>query len=298
MAQQSKSILILGGTGLLGQYFKEFFTQKGFLVRIASRSKNSHTIFWNPKTEEYNPELIENLDVVINLCGVGVADKRWSKKQKEEIISSRVQSAVFFRNICKENNVRPNQYLSASGVSACGYDDILKDETSPYGTDFLSRVVQKWEESALLMGDICPVGIVRIGFVLTPNKGGLEKLTKTIKMGIGSPIGTGKQIVSWVHYLDVIGVFNHLIDHELSGIYNSASPNAVNNEELTHAIGSQLNKKILRINVPSFVIQILFGEMSEIILKGQRVSVQKLINSGYNFQYPTIQEALEKLAID
>lgn len=295
MGEQKRNILILGGSGLLGQHFNRLFTKAGHSVKIASRANTPTTVFWNPTTGEHSPELLENLDIVINLCGVGVADKRWSKQRKEKIISSRVEPAQFFLKICKENNVQPAHYLSASGVNACGYDSIMKDENSPYGNDFLSQVVKKWEESALIFEEICPVSIIRIGFVLTPQKGGLEKMTRPIKLGIGSPIGSGKQIVNWIHYSDVVGVFNHLMTHELTGTFNTTSPNPVTNQALTKEIGRSLGKRTLNINVPTFVIKLIFGEMSEMILKGQVVSVDKILKSGYTFLYSEIQPALNQL---
>lgn len=290
-----RNVLILGGTGLVGEYLTQALTRHGYKVKIVSRSKKEGHCFWNPETQEYSEQILNNLDIVINLCGAGIAEKRWTKSRREVLIKSRTEPAAFFYKICKTHNKFPKQYISASGIAAYGYSEGIKTETDEFGNDFLSKVVKHWEKSASLFESESITTILRIGFVLTPKNGGLSQISNPIKKGFGTLLGKGDQPLSWIHYQDLIAIIEFCIEYKTSGIFNTCSPNTTTNKKITTAIANSLEKRLLPIKAPSFALKLILGKMSEMILKGQNASSQKLINKGFTFQFPDIGTAINEL---
>lgn len=295
---QSKTILIAGGTGLVGTKLVSFLQSQNFEVRILSRQNTdiSKSIYhWDPSKREIDDKALENVEVIINLVGAGVADKRWTKKRKQEIITSRIEPAQFLRTqVHKMPSLK--QYISASGISCYDYDnrDKVYAESDAYADDFLSQVVKSWEQAADMFQDVCAVSKVRISVVLTTKGGALPKLEKPVKMFVGSPIGSGKQWMPWIHIHDLCRLFAHLIEFKSSGAYNALA-GVESNKNFVKTLAATLKKPLWLPRVPSFLIRILFGEMSVVVLEGVNASNKKIKSTGFNFNYDSLDSALQNL---
>lgn len=293
----TKQIILAGGSGLVGTYLRSFLESKGYSVIVLSRNpQKTHEVHWNPSNGQIDLESIKGAHAIVHLSGAGIVDRKWTTDRKKELISSRVEP-IRFLNAHLESFTQLNSIVGISGVNCYGFDheDHLHVEDDPYGSDFIDKIVVEWEkaygESANLVENTT---VYRMGVVFTSNGGALEKLVKPIKMSIGSPLGTGRQNMPWIHIDDVCGAIEYAITHSCKGTYNLIGGNA-NNKEVTNAIAASLNKKIWLPNVPSFLLRLMFGERSDILLKGVQVSNHKLKEAGYTFRYEDIQEACNDL---
>ena len=281
------TVLIAGGTGLIGQELQALLIKNNFTVRVLTRraSNESKNLFhWNPIKKEIDEKALHNVTHIINLAGESVAGKRWTKTRKAAIISSRTVPAAFLYQL-RDKMPLLQQYLTASGINAYGYNkelDITENESR--GTDFLSEVVKKWEETADAFEAVVPVCKLRIGVVFAKAGGALQQLVLPIKWFVGSPIGNGKQNIPWIDSADLCQIFLHAIQQNLSGAYN-CSANNISNEELTKTIATLLKRPLFLPKVPAFVMRILLGEMADIVLKGLHPSNEKLLQSGFKFQF-------------
>ena len=295
-------VIITGGTGLIGTKLTSLFEQSGYEVFILSSRKKTdkkNIIYWDYATKDAETNFLKNTDCIIHLAGENIGKKRWTKKQKEKIITSRVNSLMFLKELFKTTGEFPKVLISAS---ATGYYDSKPSshvftEDDPPGKDFLSNVCIKWEQAAdsfLELG--ARVVKFRIGVVLTDKGGMLPQLVSLTRLMIGSVAGSGRQIVPWIHIGDLISLmFAAVSGNKFNGVYNAVAPQQVTNKVFMNTLASVLNKRIWLPPVPSWVIKLLFGEMSVIVLKGNRISSKKIINSGYKFQYSVLQHALEEL---
>ena len=300
------NILITGGRGLVGSELTKLLLSEGYKVRHLSRSKrlieNIEVFEWDIEKGYIDQSAVENLDVIIHLAGESVADKKWSPKQKKKIISSRRDSAKLLFDAVSKMERKPSVFISASGVGYYGIDtkEELMTENSEKGDGFLSDVVEEWEKGA---DEFASLGIrtvkFRIGVVLAENGGALPKMALPVKLCIGSPLGTGKQQVSWIHINDLVGLINYAIHNEtIKEVYNAVSSNPVTNSEMTRSIAKALGKPLFMPNVPSFVLKMLLGEMSTIVTGGNKVSNQKIKSSGFHFQNENLDETLSQILND
>ena len=293
----NRIILIAGGTGLIGTRLVKELERNTHKVRILTRNKKKcdqqKFFFWNPDTKELDTNALTDVDTIINLAGAGIADKRWTSERKRELIDSRVKPALFLESYA---NKMPDlkQYISASGINCYPIDENSHSEKDAYGSDFLSNVVREWEQAAKSFEKYCPVTLVRISTVLTQSGGALEKMASPFKLYVGSPLGNGQQPMCWVHQDDLIRAFVYLMEHELGGVYN-VSGEQVTNKEFSRALAKCLHKPILPFGVPGFVLKLVLGQMSEILLKGPKVDTSKLRETGFRMKYETIEEALNNL---
>lgn len=290
-----KSIAIAGGTGLIGRKLEKKLRSSGYDVLILSRKpKKENHIFWNPVEQKIDIEKLQNTKVIINLCGAGIADKPWSKNRKKELHDSRIIPNKFLSSI---QNQLPQleQFVSASGVNAYGYEHRTEayTEEDEFGSDYLSQLVQKWEESTNEFKNI-PVTKMRISMVLTSEGGAMEKLLKPIKFHLGSGLGSGKQPMSWVHIDDLTNAFLFAVKNQLNGAYNILN-GSVPNKEFMSVLSKVHEKKMWLPNVPSFALKIALGEMSEMLLKGVKISNEKIKNEGFIFEYLELKRALQQL---
>jgi uncharacterized protein (TIGR01777 family) len=189
-------------------------------------------------------------------------------------------------------------FVCASGINAYGFNDDhrMYVEEDNYGKDFLSQLVKVWELSAQRFSTICPVTILRIGVVMSSNGGALEKMTPAVRYGMGSPIGSGKQMVPWIHLTDLCNLFYHVIAHNITGTYNAAA-GQVTNAALMKSIATTLRKPFWAPNVPSFVLRAMFGEMSLVLLKGVSASNEKIKKTGFKFRFEELSDALKNLLV-
>jgi len=294
-------VVITGASGSVAKVLAKKLENE-YSVRFLTRSKKNENEFeWNIEKQTIDEKVFENVSHVIHLAGANVSEKRWSDERKKEIISSRVDSAKLILNTLQEKNIKLKSFISASAIGIYGAitsEKIFKEDDEK-GNDFLSEVVILWEKSAdefLEKGVADRVVKVRISVVLSEKEGALKKMATPVKFGVGSPIGTGKQYIPWIHIDDLSSVFEFAIKNEnVSGTYNASAPQHTDNENLTKEIAEILNKPMFMPNIPGFVMKLMFGEMSVILLTGSRTSSEKLQNAGFEFKFPDLKNALEDL---
>ncbi len=298
----SEKILITGGTGLLGTRLAEMLIDSGYEVALLSRTPDKYarykTFKWDIAAGQIDENAIRYADYIINLAGTSVAGEKWTASRKKDILNSRVQSTDLLHAYLEKTKHHVKGFLSASAIGIYGSsgDQLLLEESS-YGSDFLADVCKQWENAAWQMHtlDIRTV-IFRIGIVLSNKGGALPQMAKPIKMMAGSPLGSGKQIMSWIHIDDLCRLFIKAIeDHKLEGVYNAVAPNPATNEELTRTLAKIMHKPLVLPNVPAIGLKLVLGEMSEVVLASARVSANKVLQTGFTFEYNFLQEALESL---
>ncbi len=253
---------------------------------------------WNVKAQTIEGEAIKNADYVIHLAGAGVADESWTATRKREIMESRTLSTKL---LADKIATVPNHIKAFISASAIGYYGLDTGNTWQYegmetkANDFLANVVKAWESEILKIKDKRVVAL-RIGVVLSKKGGALEKMSQPVRLYAGAALGSGLQYISWIHIADLCQLFVKAIeDEKMTGIYNAVAPQPVTNEVLTKAIGKVLGKPILPINVPTFALKLLLGEMAAIVIGGNRVSAEKAEATGFQFQFKEIHQALKDL---
>ena len=295
------TILITGGTGLVGKYLQEILKQKEHTVNVLTRSKTKkpNTFFWDVENGIIDDEAIKTADFIIHLAGANISDKRWTAAQRKLIIDSRVNTSNLL--LQKVIELKPNLkgFIAASGVGFYGAvtNNHIYTENDTFGTDFLSKVCQLWEQESLKFeGEGIRTVIFRTGVVLTKTEGALAKIIQPIKLGVGAPIGSGKQYMPWIHINDLCNLFLQAIENEnFNGIYNAVAPQHITNKELTTTIANHLKKPLWLPNIPAFVLKLVFGKMAVILLQGSRVSSKKIEKLGFKFKFPKIEKAIKNL---
>lgn len=296
-------ILITGGNGLVGSHLTVLLENQGYTVRHLSRSRYAHLqaqVFeWNIDEGIIEDGALDDVDIVIHLAGSSVASSRWTTNKKNSIYNSRVKSTELLYDYISKMDQKPNTFICASGTGSYGIHPFEHKsyEEDDFGEDFLAQVCKDWETAA---DQFSGLGIrvvkARFGMVLAETGGALEKIMEPIKFAIGSPLGSGQQIQSWIHIQDLVEMLNHFINNkETHGAYNAVAHPAVTNEELTRIIGKEINKPIWLSNVPSFVLKLLLGEMSQIVLNGHYMSNQKVLDTGFKFKYQAAEKAIEEI---
>ncbi len=297
-------ILITGGTGLVGNRLKELLlSKKGEVALLSRRSTDeSKDLYnWSIDKQTIDPLAMKGLQAVVHLAGAGVADGRWTEARKKEILESRIKSTVLLHDQLANLQKRPEVFVSASAVGIYGYDtgDELITEESTVANDFLADVVKQWEAAVDSISDLgIRVVKLRIGIVLASSGGALPKIVQPIKLFAGAPLGSGQQYMSWIHVEDLCRMILWSIDEpSMRGTYNAVGPKPATNAELTKAVASILSKPLFLPNVPSFVMRLIFGEMGNIVLGGNRVSNEKMAATGFQHQYPELKAALQDLLL-
>lgn len=294
-------VLITGATGLIGTELVSLLLQNGISVNYLTTSKkkivnelNYNGFYWSPEQGLIDENCLMGVDSIINLAGANIA-KRWTNSYKQEIIESRLLSSALLFKALKNNPNQVKQIVTASGTSIYpNSDTIIYDENSTQVNDsFLGNVVVKWEEStdkfASLGLKVCKL---RTGIVLSTKGGALVEMLKTIKLGLGSAFGSGKQIQSWIHIHDIAALYLFAIKNDLEGVYNAVSPSPVTNQELTFTIAKVLKKPLFMPNIPKFVMKLMLGEMHELLFENRNLSAKKIEEKGFEFKYKTIDKAL------
>jgi uncharacterized protein (TIGR01777 family) len=297
-------VLITGATGLVGTALTELLLQNGIKINYLTTSKNKiehqpnyNGFYWSPESGVIDENCLIGVKTIIHLAGANIA-KRWTSKYKQEIIESRVLSANLLFNALKNNPHQVKQFISASAIGI--YPDSLKkyyaEDFTKFDDTFLSNVVVKWEESVNQMErlniNVCKL---RIGLVLSTKGGALPEILKPINLGIGSAFGTGKQMQSWIHIHDLVNMFMFALQNNLQGVYNAVAPSPVTNYELNSAVAQILEKPFFMPNIPRFIMKLVLGEMHTLLFESQNVNNQKIITAGFDFQYKSINSALEQL---
>ena len=297
-------VLVTGATGLIGTELVSLLLQNGISVNYLTTSKNKivnelnyNGFYWSPEKGIIDENCLMEVDSIINLAGANIS-KRWTNSYKQEIIESRLLSSALLFNAIKNNPNQVKQIVSASGTSIYpNSDTVIYDENSTQvNNSFLGNVVIKWEEStdkfASLGLKVCKL---RTGIVLSLKGGALVEMLKTIKIGLGSSFGSGKQIQTWIHIHDIASLYYFAIKNNLDGVYNAVSPNPVSNEELTFTIAKVLKKPLFMPSIPKFIMKLILGEMHELLFENRNLSAKKIIDKGFVFKYKTIDEALKNI---
>ncbi len=290
-----KTIVVAGGTGLIGKRLVNLLRNSGYKVNVLSRKPLLQGEYrWDPREGVIDESAIADASVFINLSGAGIADEKWTHNRKLYLQQSRVGTNVFLYSI-REKMPKLEQFICASGINAYGFKDPSKTyiEDDPYGGDFVSQLVKGWELSAEQFQPDVKVATVRTAVVLDGNGGALQKMVPIVKKGIGSALGSGDQMMPWIHAEDLVKIYLHIIEHQLEGPYNALAA-ASSNKEFMESIAKVLHKPFWFPKVPAFVMRMMYGEMSIILLNGVKASNEKIIKTGFHFQHPNLDEALEE----
>lgn len=302
-----QTILITGGTGLVGAALTRLLVAKGYQVIILSRKARPAEgavsyAAWDPANGSIDLKALQAADCIVHLAGANVGEKRWTKKRKQEIVDSRVQSGGLIAKALQSNPNKVRAVISASAIGWYG-DDKQRPKDKPYFTEtdpadsaYLGDTCRKWEEA------IQPVSALgkrlvtlRTGIVLSTEGGALPSFQKPVKMGIASILGSGRQVISWIHIEDIARLYLYAIENEnLQGVFNAVAPQPVSNEHLVITLAKLMKGKFyIPINVPSFLLKLVLGEMSIEVLKSATVSSAKISRNGFQFLFPTIDVALQ-----
>jgi uncharacterized protein (TIGR01777 family) len=273
--------------------------EKGYEVVQLGRTKKSGkvaTYVWDIEKATIDDEVFKNADAVIHLAGAGIADKRWNPKRKLEILESRTKSTALLAHYLERNpQVKTVVAATAIGYYGFGLTDHEFTEVSNPGSDFLAKVVKAWEEEQDKIKGPRLVKL-RIGIVLSEKGGALKEMIRPVRWGVGAPLGSGQQFLSWIHIDDLCSMFiKALEDSSMKGAYNATGPYAVTNKEFTKAIANVLHKPLLLPPVPGFVLKLVIGEMADLVLNGSIVSSTKIQKAGFKFKFPTLATALNDL---
>lgn len=305
------TILVTGGTGLIGKALTHALLERNYKIIILTRQldskqpENANLSFahWDPGNQAIDETAISKADYIINLAGAGVADKRWTKKRKREIVDSRVKGGELIVKALKElpNNVKA--VINASAIGWYGADPVIPNprpfnEDDPADDEFLGRACKQWEasiEPASKMGK--RLVKLRTGIVLSNEGGAFTEFKKPLWFGIAAILGNGKQVISWIHIDDLVRIYIAAIeDDKMNGVYNAVALQPVNNKSFTQQLAKIVKGKFfIPLYVPSFVLKLVLGEMSIEVLKSATVSCDKVHHTGFVFLYPTVEAALKNL---
>lgn len=295
-------VAIAGGTGFVGSRLVERLLAEGHQVLILTRNPasvkpapNVEVVAYNLKESGAWQQSISGCDAVVNLAGEPIAEKRWTPEHKQEIINSRKIGTQKIVEAISKANPKPSVLVSASAIGYYGSSETATfEESSPSGNDFLAQVCQEWEAEAQKVKDTgTRLVIVRIGIVLGMG-GVIGKMIPPFKMFAGGPIGTGKQWFSWIHRDDLVNlILFALKQKEVEGVLNATAPNPVRMNEVSQTLGEVLNRPSW-LPVPAFALEVLLGDGAQVVLEGQQVLPKRTITQGFDYQYPTLKQALEE----
>ena len=295
-------IAVTGSSGLIGTALSEALRQRGDqlqrIVRSVSRTTSDEDVVWDIEHGVLNGQRLEGADAVVHLAGENIASGRWTARRKQRILESRTGSTSLLARTLAGLHHKPRVLACASAIGIYGDrgDELLSEESEP-GTTFLARVCQQWEAAAQVAAD---AGIrlvhLRFGMVLSTEGGALPKMLTPFRLGLGGPIGNGRQFMSWVAIDDVVGAIEHVLDHDaVRGPVNIVAPQPVTNREFATVLGKVLRRPAV-LPLPAPVVRLLMGEMAdELLLASARVVPGRLEQSGYTFRYDRLEAALRAL---
>jgi uncharacterized protein (TIGR01777 family) len=299
-----KTVLVTGATGLVGKAFlQQFETSNKWQCRYLTRRKNAEPLhgadafYWNPACLAIQEEALNGVEVILNLAGASVSN-RWSKPYKAEILSSRINSLKTLHSAISASKHSVKQLVSASAIGF--YESDLEKSHSEVSTasdtGFLSNVVQQWEAEADRFESLnISVSKLRFGIVLSTQGGALPKLMQPTSVGFGAALGSGNQWQSWIHINDLIRAIIYKLDAGGKGVYNIVAPHPERAIDLAQTLAKVMKRPFWLKRSPEFIIRLLLGEMSEMVLQSQKVMPQRLLNEGFEFKYPKIDGALSDL---
>lgn len=295
------NILITGGTGFIGQRLCAALKRDAHVLWVLSRQPDrvgarcGNDVHALGDLETLDPGV--HMDAVINLAGEPIADKRWSDAQKQKLVDSRMGTTRAINDWMQRTGHKPAVLISGSAIGYYGDTGAREvTEDSPPVNEFTHKLCRDWEEEALKAESLgVRVALLRTGIVLGKGGGALSKMLPAFRFGLGGPIGTGDQWMSWIHRDDMVSIILFLLQHEeLSGAFNATAPHAVMNRQFTRTLGQVLRRPTL-LPMPAFVLKLLFGEMSHLLLTGQKVLPQRLLDHGFEFRFAELDVALQDI---
>jgi hypothetical protein len=268
-------VALTGANGFVGSHLREKFT--------------NHIVIERADSEDEILKKLEGVDVVFNLAGAPIV-KRWSEAYKKVLISSRIDTTKKLVNAINRSDIK--HFISTSAIGAYPDDGAFDESFDGYSNDFLGLLTKEWEEEANKC--IKPTAIVRFGVILGKDGGALAKMLTPFKMGVGGRIGNGKMMMSWIDVDDLVGMYDYIIKHKLTGIFNATAPHPVSNYEFTKALGTALHRPTI-FPLPEFILKLLFGEGSTVLTGSKEVYPKAITDAGYKFKYPHLEESLKHL---
>ena len=303
------NVLISGGTGLIGRALTKELLSRGHQVTVLTRSPEKYPnttrvnyAAWDVERQIADKAAIVSADYIVHLAGAGVADKRWTQKRKKEIVESRTRSSELLVKALRESSNQVRAVISASAIGWYGENqgDSSFVETDPASNDFLGDTCKEWEQS---IGEVSSLNKrlvkLRTGIVLSSEGGALEEFRTPLRFGLGTILGNGKQVISWIHIEDLVRLYIFAIENEtMQGVYNAVAPYPVTNRNLILVLARQMRGRFfIPVYIPSFVLKLVLGEMSIEVLKSATVSAQKIKNLGFDFFFPSIKSAMHDLIL-
>jgi uncharacterized protein (TIGR01777 family) len=303
------TVLITGGTGLIGQALTKELLAKGYEVIILTRNPNKETpstnkvsyAAWDLEKQTIDEKAIQKADYIVHLAGANVGKGRWTQKRKKEIVESRTKSGDLLVKALGKIENKIKAVISASAIGFYGADPVIPNpkpfiETDPHDPSFLGTTCRQWEGSIDPVADFGKRLVkLRTGIVLSNDDGAYAEFKKPLQFGIASVLGSGKQIISWIHINDIAGLYIYAIENErLQGVYNAVAPQPASNKKLIHTMAAE-QKIAVPVPVPEFALRLILGEMSIEVLKSATVSSKKIEESGYVFMFPGVEVAVKNL---
>jgi uncharacterized protein (TIGR01777 family) len=293
------NILITGGTGLIGSQLVPFLATQHKLVIITRNVSMAENVLGHKVSLHSSLDHFDNLDefdAVINLAGEPIVENRWTKKQKQRIESSRWETTQTLVDLINKSDAPPSFLISGSAIGYYGRQGSEKIDESftDVHQEFSHSLCEKWEQIAMqAQSENTRVCTIRTGIVLSKKGGALSKMLMPFKMGLGGPIGNGMQYMSWIHIQDLLRAMQFLLDNQTcQGPFNFTAPNPVENKVFAQTFAKRLKRPAI-FPMPAFVLRIMMGEMSDLLLFGQNVVPAKLLEKGFEFAYPSLEQALE-----
>lgn len=297
-------LLITGATGLVGSALVDFFLEKKYQINYLSTSKQKlnsisgcHGFYWNPKMGFIDDKALLGVDIIINLAGATISN-RWTQNYKNVILDSRVDSLNTLYNALQSSTHQVKQIVSASaiGIYPNSLNKKYSEDNNDIGNDFLAKVVTEWENSVnkfVVLG--VKVSLIRIGLVLSSEGGVLSKLITPVKYNLGSVLGTGNQIQSWIHINDLTKIFDFVINNKILGVVNGVAPNPVSQKVFINTLSKVLGSRVFLFATPKWLLKLVLGEMHELLFNSQDIISKRLIDKKFQFDYDLLMPALTHL---
>ena len=303
---KAPSVLISGGSGMVGKYLTSALLDRGYKVSHLSRNTNQfgkvRVYRWNPEQGILDPLHLAGVDFIVHLTGVNLGEKAWTKKRKEEILKSRIEPAMLIHKVVRDNKIRIKSFISASGVTYYGSvtSDKIFCEDDPPSSDFGSRTCIEWEKAAdAFEKDGIRTVKLRSAVVLAKESPALLKLMTPARFGFLARIGSGRQFFPWIHIQDLCNIYIKAIeDNRMTGPYNAVSPQHTNLNTFIEMLSHSIGRPIAPIGVPAIALRAVYGEMADIVLKGSRISSEKIKNAGYEFEFADLHYAFHDILRD
>ncbi len=296
------TILITGGSGLIGTALTSALVKSGHTVRHLSRTpgerRGVRAYAWDIPNGYVDPAALKNVDHVVHLAGAGIADKRWTTERVKELIDSRAGSITLLMNAMTQAGQTPKSLVSAAGMNYYGATttDRIHVESDAPGQDTIGRISREWEAAVDAWQGTCRVVKLRTPIVLSPTGGALAKLALPVRFGLGAALGTGRQWMTWVHIDDLVAAYLHAISTaNMSGAYNICAPDQMSNADFMRTVARVLGKPFFLPAVPSFALKLALGDLASLLLEGSRASSDRLVSTGFRYAHPVLEDALKDL---